>query len=62
MADDKRKPGLSDRKRLSADDDYEVKFFALQNNITPEQVRDLIGQHGNDRMTLTKAARVLPGT
>ncbi|OWK21919.1 DUF3606 domain-containing protein [Mesorhizobium amorphae] len=62
MADDKSKRDFRDRKQISADDEYEVKFFALQNNITPEQVRELIRQHGNNRATLTKAAQALPGT
>ncbi|TIM50097.1 MAG: DUF3606 domain-containing protein, partial [Mesorhizobium sp.] len=56
MADDKSKRDFRDRNKISADDDYEVNFFALQNNITPEQVRELIRKHGNDRATLTAAA------
>ncbi|RWP14156.1 DUF3606 domain-containing protein [Mesorhizobium sp.] len=60
MADDKSKRDLRDRNKLSASDDYEVDFFALQNNITPEQVRELIRKHGNDRATLTAAAKALP--
>ncbi|CAN7590382.1 hypothetical protein [Mesorhizobium sp. LjNodule214] len=55
MAEDRRKGDLSDRKWLFADDDYEVKFFAMQNNMTPEQVRELIRRHGNSRTILTKA-------
>ena len=62
MEDQKTNRYCLDRTRLSADDDYEVKFFALQNNITPEQVRELIRLHGNNRTTLTKAAQALPGT
>ncbi|GLS34725.1 hypothetical protein GCM10010869_03130 [Mesorhizobium tianshanense] len=33
---------------------------ARQNNITPEQVRELIRNHGSDRATLTEAAKALP--
>ncbi|TIX42263.1 MAG: DUF3606 domain-containing protein, partial [Mesorhizobium sp.] len=47
--------------QISLDDEYEVNLFALQNNITPAQVRELIRKHGNDRATLTKAAKALPG-
>ncbi|TGQ36521.1 MULTISPECIES: DUF3606 domain-containing protein [unclassified Mesorhizobium] len=60
MADDKSKRDFRDRKRISADDDYEVNYFALKNNITPQQVRELISKHGNDRATLTRAAQALP--
>ncbi|RWO98477.1 DUF3606 domain-containing protein [Mesorhizobium sp.] len=60
MADDKSKSDFRDRNKISASDDYEVNFFALQNNITPEQVRELIRKHGNDRATLTAAAKALP--
>ncbi|TIP30214.1 MAG: DUF3606 domain-containing protein [Mesorhizobium sp.] len=51
MADDQSKRDFRDRNKISASDDYEVNFFALQNNITPEQVRELIRKHGNDRAT-----------
>ncbi|TIT02493.1 DUF3606 domain-containing protein [Mesorhizobium sp.] len=60
MADDKSKRDFRDRNKVSSDDDYEVNFFALQNNITPEQVRELIRKHGSDRATLTEAAKALP--
>ncbi|QIA21851.1 DUF3606 domain-containing protein [Mesorhizobium sp. AA22] len=60
MTDDKSKRDFRDRNKISAYDDYEVNFFALQNNITPAQVRELIRRHGNDRATLTAAAKALP--
>ena len=60
MADDKTRPDSRDRKRLSPDDEYEMNYFALTNNITPAQVRELIREHGNNRATLTKAAKALP--
>lgn len=37
-----------------------MDYFALTNNITPAQVRELIRKHGNNRATLTKAAKALP--
>ncbi|TIS94143.1 DUF3606 domain-containing protein [Mesorhizobium sp.] len=49
-------------RQLRGDRDYEVNYFALKNTITPDQVRDLIRKHGNDRATLTEAAKALPGT
>ncbi|WP_353041162.1 DUF3606 domain-containing protein [Mesorhizobium sp. M1217] len=36
MADDKRKRDFHDRNRVSADEDYEVEYFAEQNGITPD--------------------------
>ncbi|RUU39361.1 DUF3606 domain-containing protein [Mesorhizobium sp. M6A.T.Ce.TU.002.03.1.1] len=60
MADNKSKRDFRDRNKVSSDDGYEMRFFALQNNITPEQVRELIRKHGNDRAILTEAAKALP--
>lgn len=57
MADDKAKRDFRDRDRVSADEGYEVRYFAKQHRITPEQVRALIGEHGNDRKTLEREAR-----
>ncbi|TIR82596.1 MAG: DUF3606 domain-containing protein, partial [Mesorhizobium sp.] len=57
MADVKTKRDFRDRDRVSADDDYEVRYFAKQHRITPEQVRELISEHGNDRKILQREAR-----
>ncbi|WP_353843404.1 DUF3606 domain-containing protein, partial [Mesorhizobium sp.] len=59
MADDKSKRDFRDRNRVSADEDYEVDYFARENGVTIEQVRELIKANGNDREALTEAARVL---
>ncbi|TIM03934.1 MAG: DUF3606 domain-containing protein [Mesorhizobium sp.] len=59
MADDKTKRDFRDRNRVSADELYEVEYFALEMGITPDQVRDLIRTIGNDRAALTEAARAL---
>lgn len=61
MADDRTKRDFRDRERVSADQDYEVRYFAKQHRITPEQVRELITQHGNARKTLEREARKLRG-
>ncbi|MES0055135.1 DUF3606 domain-containing protein [Mesorhizobium sp. LNJC394B00] len=57
MADDKSKRDFRDRNRVSVDEDYEVRHFAKQHRITPEQVRELIREHGNDRKRLEREAR-----
>jgi hypothetical protein len=59
MADDKSKRDFRDRDRVSADEDYEVEYFANKVGITPQQVRDLIAKHGNIRATLEREAKAL---
>ncbi|RNJ41402.1 DUF3606 domain-containing protein [Mesorhizobium erdmanii] len=59
MADDKSKRDFRDRNQVSADEDYEVQYFAEEAGITPEQVRDLIRKHGNSRETLEREAKAL---
>ncbi|MGX5830214.1 DUF3606 domain-containing protein [Mesorhizobium sp. 43Arga] len=59
MADDKSKRDFRDRNQVSADEDYEVQYFAEKAGITPEQVRDLIRKHGNSRETLEREAKAL---
>ncbi|MEZ2330650.1 DUF3606 domain-containing protein [Mesorhizobium sp. RCC_202] len=61
MADNKIKRDFRDRGRVSAEEDYEVRYFAKQHRISPEQVRALIGEHGNERKTLEREARKLRG-
>jgi hypothetical protein len=59
MADDKSKRDFRDRDRVSADEDYEVEYFATKAGITPQQVRALIAKHGNNRETLEREAKAL---
>ncbi|TGQ70997.1 DUF3606 domain-containing protein [Mesorhizobium sp. M00.F.Ca.ET.186.01.1.1] len=61
MADDKNKRDFRDRDQVSADNDYEVAYFAQKVGITPVQVRELIARHGNDRGTLELEAKALKG-
>ena len=61
MADDKNNRGEPDRSRVSGSEDYEVEYFARENGITPDQARELIKRHGNDRETLTREAEKLKG-
>ncbi|ESX08904.1 MULTISPECIES: DUF3606 domain-containing protein [unclassified Mesorhizobium] len=46
MADDKSKRDFRDRDRVTADEDYEVEYFATKTGITPQQVKELIAKHG----------------
>lgn len=59
MADDKSKQDFRDRDRVSADEDYEVEYFATKTGITPQQVKELIAKHGNQRETLERVAKAL---
>ncbi|RWN01042.1 MAG: DUF3606 domain-containing protein [Mesorhizobium sp.] len=59
MADDKSKRDFRDRNRVSANDDYEVGYFAKKVGLTPQQVRELIREHGNDRATLEREAKAI---
>ena len=52
----------SDRSRVSASDPSEVRYFGQKHELTDDQVRDLIKQHGNDRKTLEEAVAALKGT
>ncbi|RWB06067.1 DUF3606 domain-containing protein [Mesorhizobium sp.] len=44
---------------MSAGDDHEIEYFAQQNGVSADQVRQLIKGNGNNRAALTEAARAL---
>jgi hypothetical protein len=62
MADERSKFDFRYRDRVSAEEHYEVKYFAIKAGITPEQVRELIAKHGNKRETLEREAKALRGS
>jgi hypothetical protein len=57
MADDKSNVGEPDRSRVSASEDYEVRYVAERTGLSPYEVRDLIAEVGNDREKLMAAAQ-----
>jgi hypothetical protein len=59
MADDRTNVGNQDRSRVAGEEGYEVEYFAQKHGITPDQARDLIRQHGNNRETLDREAQKL---
>jgi hypothetical protein len=59
MPEHKSKRAFRDRDHVSAANDYEIRHFAEQNGINPEQVPDLIRKVGNKREDLVKAAKEL---
>ncbi|TIX40701.1 MAG: DUF3606 domain-containing protein, partial [Mesorhizobium sp.] len=48
MPDDKTKTDNRDRSQAAGEEDYEVRHFAEEAGITPEQARTLIKRHGTD--------------
>lgn len=59
MADNKQNVGEPDRSRVSASEDYEVRYFADKRGLSMDQARALIRQHGNNREELDRAAEAL---
>lgn len=59
MADDKAKKGKQDRSRVSADEGYEVSYFARKHGITRQQAEDLIKRVGGNREKLNAEAQKL---
>jgi hypothetical protein len=62
MADDKTMTGGQDRRRVAADQDYEVRDLADKFDISPAQAKRLIERHGNDRGMLEREAKKLGGS
>jgi len=48
-ADDTRKRGAADRRRVAAGQPYEVAYFARKHKISTAEARDIIREAGSDR-------------
>jgi hypothetical protein len=59
MADDKSKRGGRDRATISAEEPYEVRYFARKHGITREQAQGLIDKIGGNRAKLNAEAEKL---
>lgn len=59
MADDKSKRGGRDRATVSAEEPYEVRYFARKHGITREQAQGLIDKIGGHRAKLNAEAEKL---
>jgi hemerythrin superfamily protein len=55
MPDSKSKRGTRDRARVSADETYEVEYFAERHGISRQEAQALIERVGNDRAKLDAA-------
>jgi hypothetical protein len=59
MSDDKNLRGPQDRARVSGSEPYEVAYFAGKHQITMEQARNIIAEHGPSRQACDLAAERL---
>ncbi|MBX4996686.1 DUF3606 domain-containing protein [Rhizobium lentis] len=59
MADDKSKRGAADRRRISASEPYEVRYFAKKHGISRDEAEKIVKRHGSDRNEANKAAERL---
>lgn len=56
MSDDKNNQGAEDRARVSAEQPYEVAYFAQKHGLSQDKARDLIKKHGPSREACDAAA------
>jgi hypothetical protein len=56
MSDDKSKVGRQDRSRVSAEEPYEVEYFARKHGISQQEAREIIEKHGPSRAACDRAA------
>jgi len=49
MADNKKQRGTQDRSRVSAMEDYEVKYLAQKHGVTQKAVKHAVKKVGNSR-------------
>jgi hypothetical protein len=56
MSDDKNKVGGQDRSRVSAEEPYEVEYFARKHGISQQEAREIIREHGPSRAACDRAA------
>ena len=61
MADDKTKSDKRDITQVAADEVVEVDYFAKRHGITPDLVRELIKEYGNDCAKLEEEAAKISG-
>ena len=55
MADDKNQTGGQDRSRVSAEQPYEVAYFAQKHGIDQAKAREIIEKHGPSREACDRA-------
>jgi hypothetical protein len=61
MADDKSKRGAQDRAKVSAMEDYEVKYLAQKHGVTQKAVKSAVASVGNSRTKVEAALKKSKG-
>jgi hypothetical protein len=56
MSDDKTKVGGHDRSRVSADEPYEVEYFARKHGISQQEALEIIERYGPSREACDRVA------
>jgi len=57
MTDDKTNVGAQDRARVSAEEPYEVAYFAKKHGLSTEKAREIIEKHGPSREACDAAVK-----
>ena len=55
MADDKSNRGPQDRARINTSEDYEVRYWTKELSVSAEELKRLVGQHGNSAEAIRRA-------
>ncbi len=56
MSDGKNQQDGRDCAKVSAEEEYELDYFAEKHGLSRDEARDLIDKHGNSREALDAAA------
>jgi len=57
MSDDKTKQGKTDDNKIDGHDASEVEYAAKKFGVTPQQIREAIGNVGNSRSEVEKSLK-----
>lgn len=55
MADNKKKVGSPDSKRINVNEPYELKDWSKSLGVTPAKLKDLVKEHGTSAAAIKKA-------
>ncbi len=57
MSDDKTNKGTPDRKLISMNEDYEVRYWTEALGISEARLRELVARHGNSAEKIREALK-----
>jgi uncharacterized protein DUF3606 len=55
LADDLTNRGPQDRSRINISEDYEVRYWTKELGVSADELKRLVGQHGNSADAIRKA-------